>query len=112
MFYDIDDKAAHNTISHTSGTVPDIENANTDLANDASDLGGRLMYSPETSGTLGGDVSQGFESAGEALVSMINNNIQSASDAVTSYVDGDRQVCTEADAGLQRAYVSDMPGIR
>lgn len=111
MHYDIDDRAAQATISQTSGTVSEIESANTNLKDDASSLGGRLTHSPKTAAALTGDVATAFEAAGEALVGMVNNNLQSSSDAVKSYIDGDNQMCTLADAGRQQAYVTDMPGI-
>lgn len=112
MHYDIDDRAAQATISQTSGTVSEIESANTNLKDDASSLGGSLMHSPRTAAALTGDVAPAFESAGEALVGMVENNIQSSSDAVKFYIEGDQQMCTLADAGRQQAYVTDMPGIR
>lgn len=112
MYYDIDDKAAQATISQTSGTVTEIESANRDLREDASSLGGRLMHSPKTAAALTGDVSAAFEAAGDALVGLVNNNIQASSDAVKSYIEGDQQMCTLADAGRRQAYVTDIPGIR
>lgn len=112
MHYDIEARAAQGTISQTAGTVSEIESANTNLKDDASSLGGRLTHSPKTAAALTGDVATAFESAGEALVGMVNNNLQSSSDAVKSYIDSDERMCTLADAGLQQAHVTDMPGNR
>ena len=98
MFYDIDDKAVRGTISNTRGTVPAIESSNRDLKNGASDLGGSLLHSKQTSAALAGDVASAFESAGQALVE--------------KYTQGDQLMCTAANAGNQQAHVSDMPGMQ
>ncbi|WP_279064752.1 hypothetical protein [Dermabacter hominis] len=112
MYYDIDDKAVRGTISNTRGTVPAIETSNRDLKNGASDLGGELLHSTQTSAALTGDVASAFESAGQALVEMVNNNIDSTDDAVQKYTQGDQLMCTAANAGNQQAHVSDMPGMQ
>lgn len=75
-------------------------------------LGGSLLHSKQTSAALTGDVASAFESAGQALVEMVNNNIDSTDDAVQKYTQGDQLMCTAANAGNQQAHVSDMPGMQ
>ncbi|AXR74054.1 MULTISPECIES: DUF6507 family protein [Auritidibacter] len=112
MFYEIHPEAARSTISQTSSKIPEIESANDSLESQASSLGGQLSYSPQTSGALNGDVSQAFQSAGEALVSMLQNNISATTEAVNEYGNGDQAMCVAADGALQQVNVTDMPGVR